>query len=255
MILTEIRGTIPVAKKRINLPALGINNATTLGIGVQGIAQKYIKRPNTVVKIALLHENDAYEDFVRTAMIRGKTNPYFPLIKTVKKYPVKQLSKSGVTSTLTALGVKPAKIKHMLTYTKLDDIKWVLIIVMEELFPIDNPYIIGAIVDQLKYVYGNCLNKISKRSGGDVDEVSVHELIGLLSWPWAFDEIMKCTPDPQFKQALRLLKPLIRRHSADFHPGNIMARMASYEPHLVIIDPVCQKVVYEETENSAFLGY
>ena len=49
------------------------------------------------------------------------------------------------------------------------------------------------------------------------------------------------TLNPQFVEALRILGPLVRKLGSDMHEGNMMFRLTSVGPQLVILDPVLPK--------------
>lgn len=247
MLLTEIRGTIPVAKKKIQVPIT--RGADTLGSGVQGFVRSMTRRPDLVVKIAFLQKNDAYEDFIRTAMIRGKTNPFFPRIKAVKKYRIDSLGIDQYRELMDQLGIDD----YYADEDILDRFRWLLIVVMEKLIPIDDSNITDVAARELQQLYGEEL--IKKHSQLYKWPPNLSELINWLEHPPVYQEILDNTKDMMFRQALRLLKPLIRRHSADFHDGNIMVRMEDGYPQLVFIDPVWQNLANQNGPSNGNLIY
>lgn len=233
MLLLELIGSIPIAHRKVNIPR--IQNVKLLGAGQQGFAQLHARHPNSIIKIALLQDhNDAYEDFIRTAIYRGKTNPYFPRIKSAKKYRINPINVSQYQEMLKQLGISN------IDEDVLKNAKWMLIVVMEKLVPIIRPDIEHAIVSQLKYLYGPVLLNRVIPQGSYYD---IYELVDILQDPSFLQIIQETTPDPLFKQALKSVRALIFKHSGDISVDNIMARLDSSKgAQIVFIDPVWQKI-------------
>lgn len=244
MLLTEIRPTIPIATKKVQIPIF--KNVTPIKSGIQGIVQKYQHRPNTIVKIALTFEKDAYEVFLQTAMKRCKLNPFFPNIKSVKKYIINPLTVDEYYDLL-----KKVNMSTHLTITQpiLNQMKWMNIIVMEELVEIERSDIKDEITKQIEYLVGSSALEYG-RMYRRLRNLDLRDLVVLFNNDMFYRLALRYTPNPLFKQALRLIKPIINKHRADFHLGNFMARITSTGPELVIIDPVYQGLYSGELQNS-----
>lgn len=230
MYLIELRPELPTSKKKIEIPRL--QNSIHLGAGIQGFARGLTKRPNTVVKIALTSDHDAYEQFLRLCLAH-QDNPFFPRIKAVKKYRMDTLSVQEHRTLLTDLGVKTP---DMPTSDMLDNLRWIVIIAMERLVPIKDNSVKRQIPQMLHSLYGE---ELMDSISGKVDEEDLFDISSMLSLLHYYKEGIICaTPNKQFKNALRLLTPLWKKWRMDIKHQNIMIRPTPEGPQLVFLDPI-----------------
>lgn len=231
MLLLEIRPLIPRSSKRVQVPVP--RNSTLLGAGIQGFASKFLARPNTVVKIALMGESDAYEEFIRVAKAH-QDNPFFPRIIAVKKYRIDSLSHSEYVELMGKLDVSEVFMDERI----LDSMTWMMILVMEELASAEQPQLEDAIVHNLTQLYGEEAMNIIYDSLGRTDDMEVDALLSILNHTFIRKIVVKNTPNPQFRNALRLIHPLLVKNMADIRSANVMIRLTGQGPQLVFIDPV-----------------
>jgi hypothetical protein len=204
-----------------------------LGAGIQGFARKFLGRPNTVVKIALMGDSDAYEEFIRVATAH-QNNPFFPRIMAVKKYRIDSLSYSEYVDIMGKLDVSDVFMDERM----LDSMTWMMILVMEELVSAEQPELEDAIVHNLTQLYSEEAMNIIYDSLGRSDDMEVDALLSILNHKFIRKIVTKNTPNPQFRDALRLMNPLLIKNMADIRSANVMIRLTGHGPQLVFIDPV-----------------
>jgi hypothetical protein len=178
-----------------------------LGYGIQGKAYNHPKQPNSVIKTAKIEdpENDAYVEFIKLAM-KNQDNPFFPRIHSAK------IIKAGSLTTYKPAGAAPYK----------------LVINMEKLQP---------------YLYSN----VTDAAQGMFQRLGVPEKVAQSTEAGALfnyltnarnrNMLAAATKNSQFRRALDLLEPHIRKFGHDLHAGNWMIRLTGHGPQIVILDP------------------
>jgi acylphosphatase len=232
MLLLELRPDLPQSAKKVQIPIT--KNAKQLGMGIQGFARKFLGRPNTVVKVALMGKQDAYEEFIKI-VINHQDNPFFPRIHAVKKYRIDALDMSDYEFLANRLG---SSISPGMEEDILDNMTWMVIIVMEELKSAENRKYEHAVVQNITQLFGeNVMKQIYEILGRD-DDMDVDTLLSALSQVFICKQVIKDTPNPKFRDALRLMVPLLNKFYADIRGSNVMVRLSAQGPQLVFIDPV-----------------
>jgi len=152
------------------------------------------------------------------------------------------------------LGVQP---EHIPGDYMLKHLHWILIIAMEKLVPIDNPRVSETMIQVIHQLFGEeYLNKLMHGDHNEYEEEDFQSINFLLTGLTYFaDDIIKSTPHPQFRNALRLLKPLWAKWMPDTKSDNIMVRLTSTGPQLVFIDPVWSHPTGPINNNSYVLSY
>lgn len=230
MLLLEIRPLLPQSSKKVEIP--NIRNSTHLGAGIQGFARSLGGNPNTVVKIALISKEDAYEQFLRLCLAH-QDNPFLPKIKAVKKYRIDTLGIVEHRSLLMSLGVKTP---NMPTPWMLSKLHWMIIIAMERLVPIKDRSVHAQIPPMLHTLYGDT---VMDSVSGDFDDDELNSISDLLMFMKYYrDMIIQNTPNKQFRNVLRLLGPLWNKWYMDTKSDNMMIRPTPSGPQLVFLDPV-----------------
>lgn len=227
MLLFELRPQLKTSTKRVQVP--NIRNSTPLGAGIQGFASSLKRHPNTIVKIALTADIDAYAEFIRLALAH-QDNPFFPKIKSVKRYRIDVLSEDEYDELMASIGVRPPQSPNN---TMLDYFKWMIIIVMEKLRPIENiQFPKGYFV---KLFGKGAISALSPDYTEDwFDRIRfVTRIIGDRG-----QLISKSTPNRYLKDILRLMRPMWNKWMVDTKADNIMVRETPQGPQLVFIDPV-----------------
>jgi hypothetical protein len=232
MLLLELRPDLPQSSKKVKIPVP--KNSTHLGMGIQGFARKFAGRPNTVVKIALMGNHDAYEEFIKV-VLNHRDNPFFPRIYAVKKYRIDSLDRSDYEYLVKRVGGTAAE---GMDDDILDNMTWMLIVVMEELKSVENRKYERAIIQNIIQLFGKTvMNQIYDILGRD-DDMDVDTLLSALSQVFICKQVIKETQNPKFRDALRLMVPLLNRFYADIRGSNVMVRLTAQGPQLVFIDPV-----------------
>lgn len=200
-----------------------------LGTGVTAIAYEHKKRPNTVIKtIQLIDKTDVTFAFVRLC-INNKQNPFLPKIYAAKVYNVKQMDDDEREQLYQLMDPED---------TPPDQGKYVMVVVMEKLYPIHNAAnraVATQLLQQLNIVPTDPA-EIPQNLAGVRDPLSITNR--KFANPFKRQELKQGSSNVQFKQALRLLEPLFKYSEADLHKKNIMLRMTNDGPHLVLVDPV-----------------
>ena len=187
------------------------------------------KRPNTVIKtIQLISKEDATLGFVRLCM-NNQNNPFLPKIYKAKIYNVQRMDDKE-REQLYSL-IDPGD-------TPPDEGQYVMLVVMEKLYPIHSEQNKQTAIQLLRE-----LGVLSKDPEMDyVNIVGTRDTLG--GTRQSFDthkrrqNLRTFTPNPQFRQALRLLEPLFNRAEPDLHKKNIMLRKTAEGPQIVLVDPV-----------------
>jgi hypothetical protein len=230
MLLCEVRPQLPTSNKKIQIPQM--SKARHLGAGIQGFAKQLINKPNTVVKIALTANVDAYEEFIRLAMAH-QDNPFFPKIKAVKKYKIDAMTEQEHADLMLSLGVSSDAIPDEDMLMHMNN---VIIIAMERLIPIHANYLRDEVPRMLIDLYGDhVVNMLRRDFGDDVTEDIDLLLYALVKWS---NTISKRTPNKHFRNILRLMAPLWQKWYKDTKADNMMIRQTPNGPQLVFLDPV-----------------
>jgi len=168
-----------------------------VGHGVQG--KVYSTGTGVVTKSAVITgPGDPTVKFLKT-VIKHQDNPFFPKIYHAKIYKNKNS-------------------------TSEDDYLY-LVVQMEKLLPLTNPKIKETAIELLSRLGFN-------------GEDAFDQLDALLYGPpKALQDFLKKSRNPKFKEAMSIILPGLRQFDSDLHSGNLMVRLTSAGPHLVITDP------------------
>lgn len=207
MLLSEIKLNIKTdTKPRSFTP--NVKNASVLGSGVQTIAYAHKKYPNAVLKVSgVLGKNSAAVQFLRVC-VNHQDNPFFPKIYSYKLVPAKEMSEDD---------------RDYLEDEGAD-------------LMIDSPYYLISVVERLDKVYAPgvvsalAAMNIDANEFEDAYEFEDDRVLNRRRRKLVYD---KCN-NTQFKQALRLLDPLMNTYIPDLHSDNFMRRGSQ----LVINDPI-----------------
>lgn len=174
-----------------------------LGGGVTAQAFKSDK-PNTIRKVSYHKSlNDAYIQYIKV-ILQHQDNPFFPRIYNAKIYKEPKTTHS--------------QYKH---YFFANEASYALFIEMEKLIPLKNPKMI------------NTAPHIFRQLGLDYKDYDK----SLWDNPYFIEEIKQESNNPQFVEAVNILEPLFDKFISDLHKNNMMVRLTSSGPQLVITDP------------------
>lgn len=144
-------------------------------------------------------KNDPYLQFIRLVQ-KHQDNPYFPKIPNAKLYKTDQTDEDGTPI-------------------------FRVLMQMEKLLPLKDKRII------------NVMDKKMRDLGVLNDEHLSRAWLKIL-FKDKYTELMKSSPDPQFREALKLLKPYIDKFGNDLHHKNIMVRPGGGTLQPVLVDPI-----------------
>lgn len=187
--------------------------------GSQATAFKHLNKLNIVVKTIIINhrrEADPVIRFVEICM-DNLDNPFLPKIYTAKLYSMD------------------------------NDVRQSMIITMEELFPVAGTKskltdMTLPILKQLR-IYPDQWDEehplynlfdINDRSIGMIFDVVMEMFIDTKLRDW----LKQNTPNRQLAKAIKLLDPLFDAHYPDMHQHNVMFRLTSVGPQLVLMDPI-----------------
>lgn len=192
----------PITKKFPNF-----HNIDIIASGAEGTVFKPKKSPNTIIKKVFLREENgkiisSYLDFIDTIMDH-QDNPYFP------------------------------KIYKAVVHKSVGDPY--LILSMEKLHNMNHPIL----KDTARQLLSNLFKggEIDFDSYGRISFINLEDLAHSLGFD-SVESMISASRDPKFKEAYRILKPLLKKYDDDLHEGNIMVRLTGHGPQLVIIDPL-----------------
>ena len=242
MLLNEVLPNIPIAlsnkDKAIGVP--NMNKSINVGVGAQGFVYKMLNKPGKVVKVALLFDDDAYEQYIRV-VLKYQKNPYFPKIYNIKKYPLQNMSYTEYRSIMDKLG----DTQNYFPQEHLNKMKWFVVIVMEELLPISISRFQLKLKQLLLKIYGMPVLEelVTWYNFDNINDlyknITTKQLIDVLMEDRLYNLIVNTTTDANFKNALRLIHPLIKRYVSDIRSDNIMLRKDNNGDVIpVFIDPV-----------------
>ena len=169
---------------------------------IEGFVKAHEKDPNKVNKIVRIPASGhaPYLDFLNVAL-KHQDNPFFPKIYHAKRYDDHSSGESVFIQ---------AERLH-----ELDDFEFRKHTV--------------AIMNQL---------------GIELTDADFRNRIWVVKIFEAFEtskgraKLVEKSTNPQFKQAMKAIEPLLRKYKSDMHGQNFMFRTGGGEPHLVIIDPL-----------------
>jgi hypothetical protein len=196
-----------------------------VGQGVQ--ARVFSAGPGMVTKIAVLDEemglNDPTIKFL-DLILEHQDNPFFP------------------------------KIYHARVYRDKEGIKNpVLIVQMEKLIPITDPKIrdasaglydqLGIGTKNLSPAFKQHIKQFDKPTQTILSKTSaLRDKISKAPESKDITKLGSRSKNPQFKEALKVLGPAMKKHGDDLHHGNWMVRLTGAGPQLVIVDPFTPSV-------------
>jgi hypothetical protein len=144
-------------------------------------------------------KQDPYLKFIR--MVRKhQDNPYFPHIPNAKLYKTDQTAEDGTPI-------------------------FRVLMQMEKLIPLKDKRII------------NIMDK-KMRELGVLDKEHLSRAWLKILFKDKYSKLVSSSPDPQFREALKLLKPYIDEFGNDLHHKNIMVRPTSKGLQPVLMDPI-----------------
>lgn len=226
MLLTEIkRLPLPTSSKTVTVSKP--RNMTSIGAGIQSFVYANENKPDRVVKLTLAADNDAYEAFLKL-ILHHQDNPFLPKIYAVKKYRIDTISPDEyieLKRLLTSMGSTSMDEKE------LRRVKWLLIVVTERLVPIRQADR-DELTQSLKKLYGPEGLKLCRTQWSDCN------IIYPLTKPNLLNELVRLTPNWQFRKAIRLVRLLFKKYAEDIHKENIMFRQTPTGLQLVFNDPV-----------------
>lgn len=250
MLLNEITSTDKIIKAK-GLPRI---HGKKLGEGL--FAEVYEgRKTNTVIKVADLNSpSDAYINFIRDAL-QNQNNPFFPRIYNAKLYDQDAADPQDAGKRPKSGRVPPG----LRGYT--------LIVEMEKLLPLNHPKIIHALphtienilasagieIDEFVHRFMNLdieaemaddnltADQIEDQIHQRMTNAAVKAFFQLSDWltdPEDIQKFIEYTENEQLKQALKALARLFEKHQVDLNVDNMMFRLTSTGPQLVITDPV-----------------
>lgn len=176
-------------------------DARFLAQGRQGMVLTRPKKMNMVTKVFGFNDDtDGYMQFLRT-VVQHQDNVYMPRISNLRVYD-KEFVSNYMGDTYQRTGV----------------------VDIEKLVPITNPKVRDAVVAKLMQLGVESIREL------DNESILYQYHIAVKSG--------KIQPDEQFEQAIEILASIMDLANADLHVRNIMARLTSAGPQLVLSDPV-----------------
>lgn len=205
-----IQAKRPIRIKGVDNPVIGDDGMGPsmddhLGSGVQASAFSFPKQTNTIVKYSTIWtDTPEHESAVKVVslILKHQDNPFFPRIH---------------------------KAKIVSFYDpRRKDTKFMLVVQMERLHSMKG--------DKIKHIIPQLFANI----GLDLEKhnLTVAKLGTIFSNPRFIKGLVQRSNNPQFKEAMQTLQPLINRHDSDMHQDNWMVRLTGSGPQLVIIDPI-----------------
>jgi hypothetical protein len=176
-----------------------------LGAGLQAVVVDRIKKPGVVTKVFGFNtEEDGYLQFLRFIQ-KHQNNPFLPRIYKIRLYRKE-------------FDIYINRIDSVYDNTGVVD--------MEKLLPLNSPKIKDAISHQLQAL--GMSEQFAK-------SLATSQLIN-----YYHDAIVnkKIERNAQFEEVVNFLRTYGTIADLDLHSGNIMARLTSVGPQLVLIDPI-----------------
>lgn len=223
-ILYEKKYDIPTSNKRITGLIPVSNKLSHLGSGIQSIAYMHNKKPNTVIKVIQVKGiNDPALAFIRLS-INHPDNPFFPKIYKAKMFNLKSMSEEERDILFQQIDPSDSAPEPGTN---------VVVIIMEELIPMQLPE------NELESIRILQQLNILPKDLSQMDSRPFVNVKRAFSTRANRKNLMLSSSNVEFKQAIRLLEPLFRRHINDLHQDNMMLRKTGEGMQLVIIDPIC----------------
>lgn len=168
------------------------------------------KRPGTVERLMYVKGlDDPYLEYLRL-IEQHSDNPYFPKVHHAKTY------ETGKEE-----GGKPI---------------YRVLMVMEKLIPLKDERVIQLMDFKLRQL-------------GILDEEHLSRAWLKILFRDKYNQLIKKSPDPQFREALQLLKPFIDKFGNDLHHKNLMVRPAGGKLQLVLADPLVPQYFHPPFEE------
>jgi len=205
----DVSKTVPIDfKGRKYLPISG----DLAGEGVQ--ARVYKTGIGTVTKVAVIDRDAGLHDSAvkfLELILKHQDNPFFPRIYHAKIYE----DKTGER-------------KHN-----------ILVVQMEKLVPLKSPKIRDSVVEMMRRLgIHEPPSRHDKETFIDSIDYNLAQFnVGVWRDDDKFKDILRRTTNPKFKEAFELMHDGFELFGTDLHSGNMMVRLTSSGPQLVVIDP------------------
>lgn len=181
-------------------PSRSKKDARFLAQGRQGMVMTRPKKTNMVTKVfGFDGDHDGYLQFLRMAM-QHQDNPYLPRVSNLRLYD-KEFDSQYAGDKYSRTGA----------------------VDMEKLIPLNNP--------RIKEVVEHKLQALGIPDISSIDERDI------MWWYKKGLSTRTITPDEQFEEAMKLIHA-VNGPETDLHAGNIMVRVTSTGPQLVLVDPI-----------------
>jgi hypothetical protein len=194
-------------------------NFKQLGFGgQQATAYQHINKPNTVVKTIKIRQGfkDPVIEFVEICF-KHSNNPFLPRFYTAKLYETNDSQSQNVLivtmEKLQAIRKAGGSKIHDAVYEIFKQLR-IFPNVQDEEHPMIQ---YSDLEDQ------NLINDV---------------IFNMFAESEMRDWLINNTPNPQLAEALQLLNPILELYYSDLHIDNIMFRLTSVGPQLVLMDPV-----------------
>jgi len=183
-----------------------------IGRGIFARVFGYRVPRNTVIKFAKLSNDPEDDMFVRfiNLVLKHQNNPFFPRIYGAKIYEYPD-------STYMA---------------DPNDMQYVLFLNMERLLPLTDPKIVHMSVPLFAQI------GVDQSYSDLLQTKDIKNLRDAMHDKEFREQLVHASKNPQFREAMTLLEPLISGELQDMHTGNWMVRLTGSGPQLVITDPV-----------------
>lgn len=188
-----------------------------LGSGHQAIAYNHVNKPNTIVKVIRIkkpYKTDPIIDFVQICM-DNQNNPFLPRIYTAKLYEINDSNNQNV------LIITMEKLHPLTETTNLFDVSFDVFKQLR-LFPDE---------EDTTHPFHDNWNDPSVEICYDIIFEMFHD-------PRYREWLVNNTPNRYLAKAIRLLDYLFDKYNPDVHSDNIMFRLTSSGPQLVLMDPI-----------------
>jgi len=195
----RLRRSGTISSPSSNVPSRAKKDATFLAQGRQGMVLSRSKKINMVTKLfGFNDQHDGYLRFLQLA-IQHQDNPYIPRVSNLRLYD-KQYASNYMDDRYEQVGA----------------------VDIEKLLPLSNRRIATAVAAKLAML-------------GVTRKASINEDGLWYNYTQAL-KVGEITRDEQFEEAIKLIDSL--GGQSDLHMGNIMVRLTSTGPQLVLVDPI-----------------
>lgn len=177
-------------------------DALFIGQGAQGMALARPKKINVITKIfGFDSENDPYLKFIQALVNTDTSNPYMPRVEKLRVFNKPFISNHAGEEYNNSAAVDIERLLHL-----------------------TNPKVREAAKHQLQ--------RLGVRSFSSLDASDMWKQYQAGVGSGTIDS------DPQFEEAVRFIRRVTDELGLDLHSRNIMVRMTSTGPQLVLVDPV-----------------